>query len=269
MIGNKTNSLLLTPRDLLLFRALWAAKLLDREQICRVAKFDSVTRVNERLFRLHSAGFLHRYFLGTRAGGRKAIYGLSLRGARMIAEGTAWRLQRAEDELLVGEAFVEHQLAVNWCWISMFPELVSDASSFRRFQEPISAAIPLSPDGYAELKTPIGVQPVFLEVDLGNETSAVWLRKVGLYLKLATSGAFQQHFQQSRFKVAVVCTSERRLQSLCRTIKTQTNKLFYFSTLSTIQSDGFTAPHWLRADGDQREAIAERNLCAIAPTAKS
>ena len=256
MTGTSASSIILTGRDICILRALHEAKLLDREQIARVADFHSQTRVNERLLRLHTAGLLRRYFLGTTAGGRKALYAISPRGASTIGQAKCWKLQRTEDELLVGEAFVEHQLAVNWCWI--FMKSIPDASLVRfiRFTEPISKRIALTPDGYAELSTANGTQGVILEVDLGTEASRVWDRKVQLYLKLAAGGEFQTHFQQQRFKVAVVCTSERRLQNLRRIVLKHTPKLFYFSLLQTINRDGFAAPHWLRPEGDLRQSIA-------------
>jgi hypothetical protein len=256
MTGNSYSPILLTGRDLTLLRVLVEAKLLDREQIQRLLDFGSVTRVNERLNRLHGAGLLHRYFLGTIAGGRKAIYGISQRGANTIGQGKVWKLQRADEELLVGEAFVEHQLAVNWCWISMKSGADVNLLRFMRFNEPITPAISLTPDGYAELGTPDELRPVFLEVDLGNESSRVWDRKVELYLKLATSGEFERLFHQPRFKVAVICTSERRLMSLRRMVLKQTPKLFYFSLLETTKRDGFRDAHWLRPEGDTRESIA-------------
>lgn len=256
MTGNNFSPILLTGRDLVLLRALVEAKLLDREQIQKLLDFGSVTRVNERLSRLHAAGLLHRYFLGTLAGGRKAIYGISQRGSNAIGRGKVWKLQRSEDELLVGEAFVEHQLAVNWCWISMKCVASPSLIRFVRFNEPIAPSVPLTPDGYAELETPNGTQAVFLEVDFGNETSRIWARKTELYLKLATHGDFERIFHQQRFKIAVVCTSERRIESLRRTVSNQTNKIFYFSLLKAIKRDGVAATHWLRPEGDLREPIA-------------
>ena len=112
------------------------------------------------------------------------------------------------------------------------------------------------PDGYAELQGSNGVQPVFLEVDLTTETSRVWAKKVELYLKLAASGEFQRIFRHSRFKVAVVCTSDRRLQSLRRTVCKHTTKLFYFTLLETIRRDGLCAAPWLRPEGDAHQSIA-------------
>ena len=256
MTGNNPFRVVLTDRDRQLLAHLHEAKLLDREQIQQLLSFGSVTRANDRLSRLHGAGLLYRYFIGTIASGREALYAISPRGAATIGREMVWKLHRPQNETLVGEAGIEHQLAVNWCWISMRHGTNSNLIRFARFNEPISQALSLAPDGYAELQGSDGVQPVFLEVDLTTETSRVWIRKVELYLKLATSGEFQRIFHQQRFKVAVVCTSERRIENLRRTVCKQTAKLFYFSLLETTKRDGFAAPHWLRPEGDARESIA-------------
>jgi hypothetical protein len=255
MSGNSLKRILLTDRDRQLLAHLTEAKLLDREHIQRLLHFGSITRANDRLSRLHAAGLLHRYFLGTVAGGRKAIYAVSTRGAAAIGQEKIWKLQRGEDELLVGEAFVEHQLAANWCWISMKCGPEFNLIRFVRFNEPVSKSLPLAPDGYAELNVSGVVQPVFLEVDLGTETSKVWGRKVDLYLQLAASGEFERKFRQPRFKVAVVCTSERRMQSLRRAIRKHTTKLFYLSLLQIIKRDGLIASHWLRPNGDATQPL--------------
>ena len=256
MTGNKSLGIVVTDRDRQLLALLAEAKLMDREQIQRLLTFGSITRANDRLSRLHAAGLLRRFFVGTVAGGRKALYSISPKGASLAGIEKFWKLQRAENELLVGEAFVDHQLSVNWCWIAMKSEPDFNLIRFVRFNEPISPALPLAPDGYAELEVPSEVHPVFLEVDFGNESSRVWDRKVELYLKLATSGEFERMFRQRRFKVAVVCTSVRRIESLRRTVRKQTAKLFYFTLLSTIKCDGFHGAHWLRPEGDASESIA-------------
>ncbi len=256
MCGNNRHSILLTNRDLRLLGAFSEARLLDREQIQQLFDFGSITRVNDRLSKLHAAGLLRRYFLGTAAGGRKALYTLSPRGSAAIGLDQVWKFQRADGELLVGEAFVEHQLAVNWCWISLRCGPESSLIRFVRFNEPISPSLLIAPDGYAELNISDEVQPVFLEVDLGTETSRVWDRKIELYLKLAASGEFQRIFQQQRFKIAVVCTSERRMESLRRIVRKHTTKLFYFSLLKTIKRDGMCASHWLRPEGEAHHLLA-------------
>ena len=256
MTGNNPLRIVVTERDRQLLAFLSEAKLLDREQIQQLLDFGSVTRANDRLSRLHAAGLLYRYFVGTIAGGRKALYAISPRGAATIGQAMVWKLHRSQSELLVGEPGVEHQLAVNWCWISMKCGPDTNLIRFVRFNEPISPALPLAPDGYAVLRGSEGIQPVFLEVDLTTETSRVWDRKVELYLKLAASGEFDKLFQQPRFKVAVVCTTKRRLDGLRRVVRKHTAKLFYFTLLETIRRDGLCASPWLRPEGDAHQSIA-------------
>lgn len=256
MTGSNPVRVIVTERDRALLGHLTDARLLDREQIQQLLDFGSVTRANDRLARLHSAGLLYRYFVGTVAGGRKALYALSPRGAAVIGQQLRWKLRHSQDELLIGEPGVQHQLAVNWCWISMQRGPESKLVRFVRFNEPISASLPLMPDGYAELKGTEGTQPIFLEVDLTTETSRVWDRKVELYLKLAASGEFESIFRQPRFKVAVVGTTMRRLEGLRRVVRKQTPKLFYFTLLETIRRDGLCASPWLRPEGDAYQSIA-------------
>jgi predicted transcriptional regulator len=256
MTGNNLVPILVTERDRQLLVHLSEAKLLDREQIQQLLNFGSVTRANDRLSRLHAAGLLYRYFVGTTAGGRKALYAISPRGAATIGREMIWKLHRAQDELLVGETGIEHRLAVNWCWISLKCGPDCDLIRFVRFTEPISPSLPLSPDGYAELRVSDGIQSVFLEVDLTTETSRVWDRKVQLYLQLATSGEFKRLFHQQRFKVAVVCTTKRRLDGLRRVVRKHTTKLFYFALLENIKRDGWRASSWLRPEGDAPQPIA-------------
>ena len=258
MTGNNRPHILITERDRELLKSFFEYRLLDREQIQQLFDFGSVTRANDRLSKLHANGLLHRYFLGTKAGGRKALYALSSRGAGVVSTSKFWKFQRTEDELLVGEAFVEHQLGVNWCQILVQCGPDSKLNRIVRFNEPIPSPLPITPDAYMEFKTQ-GVnekQPVFLEVDLGTETSRVWDSKIDRYLKMAASGDFERMFRRPRFKVAVVCTSERRMESLRRIVRKHTDKIFYFSLLQTIKSDGMRTAHWLRPEGEQRFPLA-------------
>jgi len=56
-------------------------RIIDQEQAKIVAGFGSTTRANVRLLGLTRAGFLRRFFLGTTAGGTKALYAISRQGA--------------------------------------------------------------------------------------------------------------------------------------------------------------------------------------------
>jgi hypothetical protein len=63
MPGNSTCSIVLTDRDRLLLKELAIGKVIDREQVKKIAGFQSTTRANDRLLKLFRAGFLRRFFL--------------------------------------------------------------------------------------------------------------------------------------------------------------------------------------------------------------
>jgi hypothetical protein len=254
--------MILQTRDLEFFRILGRdARLVDREQFMKFAGFKSQTRANVRLLKLTSNGFLRRYFLGTFKGGSKALYTLSPKGA--VAAAVENRpVIRPKEMLLVGDPFVNHQLATNDVHISarFAPSEIYKTVRFRSFPEPLTKAIPLIPDGYFEFETPLGVRAAFLEVDCGTETLRVWAKKTNLYLQLAISGTFKKLFQQEQFRVLVVVSSERRLQTIRKTIATQTQKIFWLSTHEQIKREGFWSPVWLRPTGDQKLSLLERSL---------
>jgi len=255
--GNKPTRVIPTPRDLHLLRELAEVKILDREQVQLATGIHGINRANDRLGRLHKAGLLRRHFQGTAAGGRKAIYSLAHKGAALVQVDRLWRLQHAEDELLIGDSFTAHQMAVNWIWVSAKYRLPFGVEflSWRSFQEPISAALPLIPDGYFEIR--FGGEEIahFIEADLGTESSRVWDRKAQLYVKLATSGEFSRIFKRPRFRVLVSAPSDRRLANICATVRKHTNKIFFFLDQKTIHRDGIYAPLWLRPEGLERQSL--------------
>jgi hypothetical protein len=91
---------------------------------------------------------------------------------------------------------------------------------------------------------------LFVEMDLGTESLNIWSRKVDLYLKLAVTGAHRQIAPYPHFGVLVVAIHEDRLKSIRRQVAKQTQKLFWFQTLSIIQRQGFWATSWLRTTGE-------------------
>ncbi len=241
-------------RDRQLFGELAVMRVADREQIKTVAGFGSVTRVNTRLLALTRAGLLRRFFLGTTAGGAKALYALSAKGAESM--GLPLRgPRRRQDEAFVANFFVSHQLAVNdiYCALRYRPVPMAGVR-FRRwhcFHEPVSPRISLIPDGYVELETPSGIVASFLEIDLGNESLPVWTEKVKKYLEFALTE--NSSIQIARpFRVMVIAHSERRMRSIRETVAALTNKLFWFASHETIHRDGLFASLWLRPTGEER-----------------
>lgn len=258
MIGTKASGLVLQERDRHLLRELAGMRIIDRELAKSVAGFQSTRRANARLLALTRAGLLRRFFWGTIAGGRKAIYSLAPKAAPLIE--TPYRsFQRKPDHTLAGDLFVAHQLEINGIFVVLkYRPIVVPGVSFRRwlyFAKPLSQATPIIPDGYFELTVPQGVRPMFLEVDRGTEPQAAWQKKIECYLRCAISGEFSQHFGQAQFRVLVIANSDRRINGIRRTAAKVTEKIFWFSTLESIKRDGFWSPVWLRPSGDPKQSL--------------
>lgn len=260
MAGSEPNmaAMVVQERDRKLLRELSVMRVVDREQAKIVAGFGSTTRANTRLLRLTGHGLLRRFFLGTKAGGAKALYTLSEKGAR-LAEVPYTGIRRAKDEAVVADFFVQHQLAINevYCRLKFGHRSHGDVSVGRwlSFRQPVTAGVPLIPDGYAEIKSSTGLLAAFIEVDLGHERLKVWKAKVEHYLQLAHAGRFQREFGPSRFRVLVVAHTSRRMHSLRTLVGGITEKIFWFSNLEAIRGDGICAPIWLRPRGDEPQTL--------------
>lgn len=233
-------------------------RVVDCEQVKIVAGFTSTSRANVRLLALTRAGLLRRFFLGS-GGGRKALYVLSPKGAQ-TAQVPRRGPRRSQDAVLVADSFVGHQLVVNAIYCTLkYGVIPIPQVTFRRwlsFHEPVVPGIRLIPDGYVEFVTPKGIGACFLEVDLGHESQTIWKRKVEHYVDLALSGKYRGHFGHERFRVLVIANSERRLHSIRKTVVAITQKIFWFATLASAQSD-FFASVWFRGGVSQPTTLFE------------
>jgi hypothetical protein len=258
MNGIEHHEMIVQNRDQHLLRELAVMRVIDREQAKIVAGFTSTTRANARLLALTRAGLLRRFFLGTTGAGQKALYALSAKGAEFV--GVPLRApRRRNDETLVADFVVQHQLIVNeiYCAVKYRP-LNLDGFSFRRWialHEPVLPGLRLIPDGYAEWQTPSRVVRAFLEIDLGNEGHKVWKKKVDSYLQLALSEEREEQFRNNLFRVLVIAPSERRLRSIREAVVTATQKVFWFASLEAIRADGFFASVWLRPTGNELKPL--------------
>ena len=265
MTGNK-HQIIIQPRDIAFLRELSVMRVVDRDQAMLAGGFGSVTRVNTRLLALTRAGLLRRFFLGY-GGVRKALYALSAKGA-LLAQVPMRGPRRRQDEMLVADFSIQHQLAINevYCALKFKPIPVSHLTFHRwlAFHEPLVAGLSLIPDGYVEFTTPTGIDASFLEVDLGHEALSVWKEKTRHYLQFALSGEFQKQFGQqsgiARFRVIVLANSQRRLNSIRATVATITQKIFWFSTLDAVRGDKFFASVWLRPTGDTQQTFFDQTL---------
>ncbi len=255
MTGIRKQDIVPQERDRHLLVELGRMRLIDRELAKVVAGFHSTTRANTRLLKLTRAGLLIRFFVGSVAAGRKAIYTLSRKGAE-LAEAPFDGIRRGKDRLIVGDRFVAHQMAINEVYAGFrYRAIPIPAVRVRRwitFREALSESINLTPDGYVELQVGESTRSMFLEVDLGTEALSVFEQKAACYLRLAVSGDFPRKFHQQQFRVLVIANTERRLQHLRAGVAKHTDKIFWFASLEAINRDGLWSPVWLRLSGDQR-----------------
>jgi Replication-relaxation len=190
--------------------------------------------------------------------GVKAIYGLSPQGASLIGEASPALIPWKPNRVITTSSFLAHQQAVNEIFIqARFHPLPPQVSCERwlTFREPLSPSLPLIPDGYLEIGNSATVHKMFLEVDLGTETSKVWKGKVELYLKFAVGGEFERMFHEKRFRVLVLLHSSRRLEIVRKTIASRTDKLFWLSTHDQVRGEGLFGPVWLRPKGEERMSL--------------
>lgn len=254
MAGTNGVGMVIQERDRQLLRELAVLRVIDREQAKIVGGFGSTTRVNHRLLALTRAGLLRRFFLGTSAGGTKALYALSAKGA-LLADVPLRGPQRRKDATLAADFFVQHQLTVNEIYCALKYRPLPNDVSFHRwlsFFAPIASGIRLIPDGYVELETPSGPVAAFLEVDLGHERGPVWGQKIAHYLHFALMSAPEGEAFHRPFRVLVIAPSERRVRSIRTVVTGMTEKIFWLASLESIRERGLFAPVWLRPRGDER-----------------
>ena len=249
MAGNKRRALILQPRDLRLMEALETMRVIDRQQAKVVAGFNSTTRANARLLALTRAGFLKRAFIGS----RQAVYWLASKPLRDPSHKS--RDDAAEPAAL----FLRHQMEINRAHLLVqYSSILIPGWWFVRwqsFQKPLSASVPLIPDGYFEVGSSQGYRPAFVEIDLGTEAVAIVAKKASLYLQLATSGEFSQLFGRSQFRVLVITTSDQRLNNLRAAISKLTDKIFWFATLPVLSQETFWSAAWLRPTGESFQPL--------------
>ena len=248
----------LQKRDVHLLRELQYLRIVDREQVKTVCNFGSGSRTTRRLRKLVDAGLLRRVFLGTTAGGAKALYSLSEKGAR-VAEVPHRGFRRTPDQALVGDFFVKHQLAVNnvYCALKYGTPPLPNVT-FKRwlsFQQPIRPGLRLIPDGYVEFQTPSEIVAAFLEVDLGHERLKIWKQKVENYFELALSGQFPTLFGPKRSRTLVIAHSPGRMLSIRKVAAAVTDRIFWFSSPEAIGREGIFGPIWLRPREDKPQPL--------------
>lgn len=234
MAGGRIPRLVLQARDRALLSVVEAVGVLDREQAKLAGPFNSTTRANARLLALTKAGLLGRTFLGTIAGGRKAVY---VPPGRKRGAAAAVHL--------------EHQLMVAGIYHAFrsCSQVLDRGIEWQTFTAPLLPGSRLIPDGLMKISTTAANRAIFVEADRGTEPLSVWRRKAEKYLELAIGGHHEQICGPGPFQVVVMAPGQRRCANIARTINSVTNKLFWITTAAEMLGRGPFNPIWLRPDG--------------------
>ncbi len=239
MAGTK-RVVILQRRDRNLLEEFDVMRAMDRHQATVVGGFRSPTRAKARLLALTQAGILRRTFVGR----NKPVYQTSSRSG-----------SGREPSAL----FLEHQLAINEIYLALkyrpIPSADIRLADWQRFTTPLSTAASIIPDAYFVLRQGAGLHALFLEMDLGTESSSVIKRKAELYLHLAVSGEFSKRFSLPQFRVLVVTTTPTRVRNLRAAISPLTDRIFRFTTLEQIQRESLWAAIWLRPTGEELSSL--------------
>lgn len=256
----RDRALHIQPRDLDLLREAGMMRVADREQLRVAAGFHSTTRINARLLALTRAGLLRRFFIGAGAA-RKALYALSRKGGQLV-ELPQRGPRRRQNEVLVADSFIQHQLAINevYCDVKFGEALPPDVDfvNWLAFYQSIAPSGSLIPDGYLEVQVHGRTIIAFLEIDLGIERLAVWTAKAKHYVRFAVSGEFAKTFHHPQFRVLVLVNSKRRMLSVRAAVGAVTEKIFWFATLDDARGEKFAGPVWLRPRGDEYQPLFEQ-----------
>ena len=258
MNGSSKKLIVLQARDRVLLSELDVMRVIDRELAKIVAGFNSTSRANARLLALTQAGYLRRWFTGSIAGGRKAVYALS-KLSTTVGSNSSGSVPRLLGKASYGGLFLEHQLHVNQIYaVAKHRSALVPECNFRRwitFSKVLSTSAPIIPDGYFELQHHEGIKPLFLEVDLGTEALRIWQKKIEGYLRFAVSGEFEKTFGQSQFRVLVVTDSARRSENIRRVAAKFTDKVFRFTSFESINREGLWSAIWQKPVGTQKESL--------------
>ena len=270
----------LTPRDRAVLGAVYAYRVLRRDQIQQLY-FPSRNTANERLKRLYHHGYLARRWSPVEygQGSGQALYLLATKGASLLAQELGldvseigWR--RSQNH--VSSPFLEHTLMINDVRLAI--ERASAAhSEHDRYQietwlreEELKATpdkvwiettpgrrrrLALVPDAYFRLIAGRKRASFFLEADRATETHGRWRQKVLCYLSYLRSGAYLQRYGSNCLRIITVTSGERRLANLLDTTaqacEAGSQGLFWFATLDDVKPDTILkAPIW-RVPGEQ------------------
>lgn len=252
------NAIVLTGRDRRVITDVADFGVLTRDHLQRLGHFGSKTRANAVLIRLVRHGYLSRRGLPSVAGTRRALYLIGPNAVDLLDRPREASRSERRRLTVSSDLFLEHQLLVNDVRLAFHRERPSYQCDRWLSDVALRAMhLGLVPDGYVEYTVDARRFAAFVELDRGTETLGRWQTKTRGYVQLATSGQFTTALGRRFFRVLVVTTSAPRLAHIRQVVAGQTDRIFWFTTLERIRTDGPLAKIWLRPVDPERHALTE------------
>ncbi|MHB8626381.1 MAG: replication-relaxation family protein [Aggregatilineales bacterium] len=264
----------LTPRDQDIVRAVYQYRVLKQEQLQRLF-FGTSAAAQRVLARLYHHGYLERVFLPVFAGRSPTFYVLDKKGTALL------HTEFGYDELswyptsktFKGE-FLAHSSAISDVRITVTlaarklgfslvtwmgeNEMKSDYDKVKvRTSGGRTQLIPIIPDSYFVLDTPLGRTHFFLELDRGTMTMPRFKTKVEGYIIYHQSGGYEARFGTKSLRILTVTSGQKRLQNLKAVTEDAGGKnRFWFATKATLAPQNiFSEPLWFVAGNSDPMAL--------------
>jgi hypothetical protein len=262
----KTNPgrMILQHRDKEIIKAVYAFRILTRQQLQQLFGINGTRRINQRLRKLYDHKYLSRYFLPTIRGSAKAIYYLGARGTALVADelgidlNIIKRERKATSELQ--KLFLNHALGLNDIRIAFkiglanrpgmeLERWINDNDCHQKYHVIVHGKDVIKrfrPDGYFRIVCQGKLYSCFVEFDRSTMTIGRFVGKVHSYIDFGSLGYYRKRFGVRYFRVLVVTKTAERLNNLRKAVGTITDKLFWFTTIDRITQDTVFGPIWQR-----------------------
>lgn len=203
------------------------------------------------------------------------VYLLDERGARELALSADYLDFRwSKDHLKVGTLFLSHSLAISEfrltltlaCQAAGVPLVEwKGEGELKKSYDRVSVvrssgsveAVPIIPDGYFVLKTPVGKRHFALELDRGTMDWKRFRTKIEGYTAYFESGAYKERYGTNSLRVLTVTESERRLKNLV-TVAERAGGMsrFWFATLDSLTPENaLFDPLWTVAQRPEKSSL--------------
>lgn len=205
---------MLSDADLQILHLIGRMYYLNPEHVRARFYGNSISWVQNRLFRLKQLGYLDRKGWDATFGGgsRPYVYWLASKGRAELIETeylAPSRFRPSEQEELT--QYPKHTLAINEVLIAL--EKLTGAVTLAYYVHERTIArmvIPYKPDAYIHLSNDAGY---LLEVDMGTESPLVWQNKMERLARFVNSDRYDEYFPKFR-GVIVVARTDKRLLAL-------------------------------------------------------